>query len=176
MAPKTSDMWGAGASIFLAAAQVKCQYEHSKSWGIAEFYGNLLEDPIALKPLYEKIYPVAASLIEIDPATGALSKTTVSFLLTFRRQFCATYDRLPKTGETFHPKDSSPSLNGWRAPMRRIPRWSCYSARENTRKCRPPGLVPSSIPSRGTSMTPPSRTHKIGGFSSPLRNWRRLAN
>lgn len=84
MAPKTSDMWGAGAAIFLAAAQVKCQYEHSKSWGIAEFYDNLLEDPIALKPLYEKIYPVAASLIEIDPATGALSKTTVSFLLTFR--------------------------------------------------------------------------------------------
>ncbi len=84
MAPKTSDMWGAGASIFLAAAQVKCQYEHSKSWGIAEFYDNLLEDPITLKPLYEKIYPVAASLIEIDPATGALSKTTVSFLLTFR--------------------------------------------------------------------------------------------
>ena len=84
MAPKTSDMWGAGASIFLAAAQVKCQYEHSTSWGIAEFYDNLLEDPITLKPLYEKIYPVAASLIEIDPATGALSKTTVSFLLTFR--------------------------------------------------------------------------------------------
>ena len=84
MAPKTSDMWGAGASIFLAAAQIKCQHEHSTSWGIAEFYDNLLEDPITLKPLYEKIYPVAASLIEIDPATGALSKTTVSFLLTFR--------------------------------------------------------------------------------------------
>lgn len=84
MAPKTSDMWGAGASIFLAAAQIKCQYEHSTAWGIAEFYDNLLEDPITLKPLYEKIYPVAASLIEIDPVTGALSKTTVSFLLTFR--------------------------------------------------------------------------------------------
>lgn len=84
MAPKTSDMWGAGASIFLAAAQIKCQHEHNTSWGIAEFYDNLLEDPITLKPLYEKIYPVAASLIEIDPVTGALSKTTVSFLLTFR--------------------------------------------------------------------------------------------
>lgn len=84
MAPKTGDMWGAGASIFLAAAQIKCQHEHNTSWGIAEFYDNLLEDPITLKPLYERIYPVAASLIEIDPVTGALSKTTVSFLLTFR--------------------------------------------------------------------------------------------
>lgn len=85
LAPRTDEsIWGSGASVFLAAAQVKCQEELGTDWGVAEFYDNLLEDPVSLKTIYETIYPVAASLIEIDPSTGALSKTTVSFLLTFR--------------------------------------------------------------------------------------------
>jgi hypothetical protein len=85
MAPKTYDgVWGSGASVFLAAAQIRCQHESGTNWGVPDFYDALLEDPIALKPIYEKIYPIAAALIEIDPSTGALSKTTVSFLLTFR--------------------------------------------------------------------------------------------
>jgi len=85
MAPKTHDgVWGSGASVFLAAAQIKCQQEFGTNWGVPNFYDALLEDPIVLKPIYEKIYPIAAALIEIDPSTGALSKTTVSFLLTFR--------------------------------------------------------------------------------------------
>ena len=85
MAPNTDEnVWGAGASVFLAAAQVKCQAELGTDWGVPEFYDNLLEDPVNLKAIYEKIYPIAAALIEIDPSTGALSKTTVSFLLTFR--------------------------------------------------------------------------------------------
>jgi type IV secretion system coupling TraD/TrwB family protein len=85
MAPNTDEsIWGSGAAVFLAAAQVKCQVELGTAWGVPEFYDNLLEDPVKLKAIYEKIYPIAAALIEIDPSTGALSKTTVSFLLTFR--------------------------------------------------------------------------------------------
>lgn len=85
MAPKTQEgIWGAGAAVFLAAAQIKCQHDLGTAWGIPEFYDTLLEDPIALKSIYEKIYPIGAALIEIDPSTGGLSKTTVSFLLTFR--------------------------------------------------------------------------------------------
>jgi hypothetical protein len=85
MAPNTDEsIWGSGAAIFLAAAQVKCQVELGSAWGVPEFYDNLLEDPVYLKEIYEKIYPIAAALIEIDPSTGGLSKTTVSFLLTFR--------------------------------------------------------------------------------------------
>jgi hypothetical protein len=85
MSPQTAqEIWGSGASVFLAAAQVKCQHELKTDWGVPEFYDNLLEDPVKLKAIYEKIYPIAASLIEIDSSTGALSKTTVSFLLTFR--------------------------------------------------------------------------------------------
>lgn len=85
MAPKTQEgIWGAGAAVFLAAAQIKCQHDLGTAWGIPEFYDTLLEDPIALKSVYEKIYPIGAALIEIDPSTGGLSKTTVSFLLTFR--------------------------------------------------------------------------------------------
>jgi hypothetical protein len=85
MAPKTQEgIWGAGAAVFLAAAQIKCQHDLGTAWGIPEFYDTLLEDPIVLKSIYEKIYPIGAALIEIDPSTGGLSKTTVSFLLTFR--------------------------------------------------------------------------------------------
>lgn len=85
LAPTTHEsIWGSGASVFLAAALIKCQEELGTGWGVAEFYDNLLEDPVHLKTVYEGIYPVAASLIEIDPSNGALSKTTVSFLLTFR--------------------------------------------------------------------------------------------
>jgi hypothetical protein len=85
LAPTTHEsIWGAGASVFLAAALIKCQAERGTGWGVAEFYDNLLQDPIHLKTVYETIYPVAAALIETDPSTGALSKTTVSFLLTFR--------------------------------------------------------------------------------------------
>jgi hypothetical protein len=85
LAPTTHEsIWGSGASVFLAAALIKCQAEHGTGWGVADFYDNLLQDPIRLKAVYETIYPVAAALIEIDPSTGALSKTTVSFLLTFR--------------------------------------------------------------------------------------------
>lgn len=84
LAPKTDEsIWGSGASVFLAAALIKCQNDHSKEWGLPEFYDTLLEDPLALKPIYQNIYPVAASLIETDDK-GVLSKTTVSFLLTFR--------------------------------------------------------------------------------------------
>jgi hypothetical protein len=85
MAPNTDEsIWGSGAAVFLAAAQVKCQVELGTDWGVPEFYDNLLEDPVNLKAIYETIYPIAAALIEIDPSTGGLSRTTVSFLLTFR--------------------------------------------------------------------------------------------
>jgi hypothetical protein len=84
LAPKTDEsIWGSGASVFLAAALIKCQSDHGTEWGFPEFYDALLEDPLALKPIYQTIYPVAASLIETDDK-GVLSKTTVSFLLTFR--------------------------------------------------------------------------------------------
>ncbi|MGA0534082.1 type IV secretion system DNA-binding domain-containing protein [Hansschlegelia sp. KR7-227] len=83
-APSTEGIWGQGASTLLAAAMAKCQADNGKAWGVPEFYDTLLEDPIVLKAAYETIYPPAAALIEVDPESGALSKTTVSFLLTLR--------------------------------------------------------------------------------------------
>lgn len=85
LAPQTDEnVWEAGSGTLLAGCAVLCQHQYRTSWGIPEFYRAALLDPIELKTLLESVYPPAARLIEIDKDTGGLSRTTVSFFLSFR--------------------------------------------------------------------------------------------
>lgn len=86
-APHTSgeqNIWDLGSGTLLAGCAVLCQHDHGKAWGIPEFYQTTLLDPVDLRERLSVLYPPAAKLIEIDKETGALSKTTVSFFLSFR--------------------------------------------------------------------------------------------
>jgi hypothetical protein len=85
LAPHTHEsIWEAGSGTLLAGCAVLCQSRHGTAWGMPEFYEATLSDPVELKAQLQALYPPAAELIEIDPETGRLSKTTVSFFLSLR--------------------------------------------------------------------------------------------
>lgn len=85
LAPQTNEsIWEAGSGTLLAGCTVLCQSRHGTAWGMPEFYEATLTDPVELKAQLQTVYPPAAELIEIDPETGGLSRTTVSFFLSLR--------------------------------------------------------------------------------------------
>ena len=85
LAPRTDqDIWEDGTGTLLAGCAILCQHNHQTAWGMPEFYQATLLDPIGLKTQLETLYPPAAQLIEVDPETGGLSRTTVSFFLSLR--------------------------------------------------------------------------------------------
>lgn len=75
--------WGTGGATLFAGCMIVCKAQHQRNWGAAQLYEACLRDPALLKQEFEQHYEPAAGLIEFD-AAGELSKTTVSFLLTFR--------------------------------------------------------------------------------------------
>ncbi|MCW5688236.1 MAG: type IV secretion system DNA-binding domain-containing protein [Pseudolabrys sp.] len=82
--PGEHNIWDLGSGTLLAGCAVLCQHDHGTAWGISEFYQTTLLDPVDLRERLLLLYPPAATLIEIDKETGGLSKTTVSFFLSFR--------------------------------------------------------------------------------------------
>lgn len=85
LAPHTDEsIWESGSGTLLGGCAVLCQTRHGAAWGMPEFYEAILSDPVELKAQLQGIYPPAAELIEVDPETGGLSRTTVSFFLSFR--------------------------------------------------------------------------------------------
>jgi hypothetical protein len=82
---KTGDaVWGKGASQCYAGIMATAAGEHGNAWGMTEAYEIALRDPATLKANFETYYRPAARLIEFDATTGDLSRTSMSFLLTFR--------------------------------------------------------------------------------------------
>jgi hypothetical protein len=77
-------IWGRGGSTMYAGCMILCKAERGEDWGATELYDACLRDPKALQQQFEKHYPPAAKLIEYEGTTGELSRTSVSFLLTFR--------------------------------------------------------------------------------------------
>jgi hypothetical protein len=85
LAPHTDEsIWESGSGTLLGGCAVLCQTRHGPAWGMPQFYEAILSDPVELKAQLQGIYPPAAELIEVDPETGGLSRTTVSFFLSFR--------------------------------------------------------------------------------------------
>ncbi|RDE07804.1 hypothetical protein DVH29_14845 [Pelagibacterium lacus] len=82
---------------------VLCHAEY-KHWSAPELYDMLLRDPMVLKRAWEERYPPAALLIEIDATTGELSKTTASFLLTWRANVLRTLRPLAEAWADLPPQ------------------------------------------------------------------------
>lgn len=82
--PGEPNIWDLGSGTLLAGCAALCQTDHGTAWGMPEFYEKTLLDPVELRERLLGLYPPAAKLIEIDKETGGLSKTTVSFFLSFR--------------------------------------------------------------------------------------------
>ncbi|MCR6734064.1 MAG: type IV secretion system DNA-binding domain-containing protein [Afipia sp.] len=81
---QTSDaFWGKGATTLFAGCMILCKAKHGSDWGLPRLYMACLSDPVQMKKDFEQYYRPAAGLIEFD-ASGELSKTTISLLLTFR--------------------------------------------------------------------------------------------
>lgn len=82
---KTGDaVWGKGASQMYAGIMATAKGEYGDGWSMPELYEIALRDPVALKQSFEAHYRPAAKLIEFDQASGELSRTSLSFMLTFR--------------------------------------------------------------------------------------------
>jgi hypothetical protein len=82
---KTGDaVWGRGASQMYAGVMATAAGELGNAWGMREVYEVSLRDPATLKQNFEIYYKPAAKLIEFDATSGELSRTSMSFLLTFR--------------------------------------------------------------------------------------------
>lgn len=105
LAPRTQEsIWEAGSGTLLAGCAVLCQHEHGTAWGIPEFYEALLQDPAELKRRLQPIYRPAADLIEIDKDTGGLSRTTMSFFLSFRANVLRFLRPLAENWQDIPPK------------------------------------------------------------------------
>lgn len=83
VSPTGEAIWGKGGSTLYAGCMIVTKAQNGTAWGAPELYMMCLSDPLDLKRDCEQYYPEAAKLIEVDK-NGELSKTTISFLLTFR--------------------------------------------------------------------------------------------
>jgi len=75
--------WGKGAATLFAGCMIVCKAKYGDTWGLPQLYMACLREPAQMKTEFEQFYRPASGLIEFD-ASGELSKTTVSLLLTFR--------------------------------------------------------------------------------------------
>lgn len=76
-------IWGKSGAALYAGCMIVTKRKHGMAWGAPELYKACLLGPRQMKKLFERYYPEAAKLIEIDKG-GEISKTSISFLLTFR--------------------------------------------------------------------------------------------
>jgi hypothetical protein len=77
-------IWGKGAAQMYAGILATAAGEHGQKWGMPEVYEIALRDPTTLKKNFEDYYRPAAGLIEFESTSGDLTRTSLSFFLTFR--------------------------------------------------------------------------------------------
>lgn len=104
-------LWEKGAATLDAGAMVLCRLEH-EHWSAPELYAMSLRDPVELKRLWEDHYPPAAKLIEFDMSSGELSKTSASFLITWRANVLRTLRPLANAWANL-PAQRQFSFAGW---------------------------------------------------------------
>jgi hypothetical protein len=96
-------MWGKGASAFGAGSMATAHAKAGLDWGMPEYYAAAMLSPQAMKSNFERYYPLAAGLIEFD-ASGELSKTSVSMLITFRASVLRTLRPLAEAWRGLPPE------------------------------------------------------------------------
>lgn len=77
-------VFDAGAVVCMTGCIALANARHRSKWGAAELLAIVLENPLALREAFMKVYPPAAALLIVEPETGALSRTASSFVLSFQ--------------------------------------------------------------------------------------------
>lgn len=79
-------VFDAGGATILTGCIAICQRAHGRTWGAAELFEATLLDPVSMRERLEQAYPAAAALLDMGEDGRSLSKTSASFVLTFRAQ------------------------------------------------------------------------------------------
>jgi len=89
-------VFDAGGATILTGCIAICQRTHGRAWGAAELLAATLLDPVAMREQLERAYPAAAALLDMGEDGKTLSKTSASFILTFRAQILRVLDPLAR--------------------------------------------------------------------------------
>lgn len=73
-----------GGVVCMTGCVLLAHHRHKWDWSAAELLAIALLDPLELREAFLRVYPPAASLLLVDPESGALSRTSASFMLTFQ--------------------------------------------------------------------------------------------
>jgi hypothetical protein len=89
-------MFDEGATVGLTGCIELARNAHGQNWGVGELYEAVCTPGIELKQQMERVYPAGAALIEIDPETGGVNRTSASFILSFRAYVLGILEPLAK--------------------------------------------------------------------------------
>lgn len=89
-------VFDAGGATILTGCIAICQRTHGRAWGAAELLAATLLDPVSMREQLERAYPAAAALLDMGEDGKTLSKTSASFILTFRAQILRVLDPLAR--------------------------------------------------------------------------------
>ncbi len=87
-------VFDAGAVVCMTGCLALARSRHQGDWGPAELFAIVLENPVALREAFARVYPAAATLLIIEPDTGALNRTSASFILSFQAHVVSMLETL----------------------------------------------------------------------------------
>jgi hypothetical protein len=93
-----------GAIVCLTGCVELARMDHGQEWGFNELFAAVLTPAAELKSVLEKVHPAAAALIEIDPETGGVNRTSASFVLSFRAYVLGVFEPLAKAWSDIPPE------------------------------------------------------------------------
>src|SRR5690606_4726817 len=110
-----------GGIVCMTGCVLLAHRRHKWDWGAAELLAITLLPVLELRESFQRIYPAAAAMLIIDPETGALSRTSASFLLSFQAHIMGILSVLAQALVQCAPR---PSLF-----LPRLAQWKGWAAR-----------------------------------------------
>ncbi|BEV46095.1 type IV secretory system conjugative DNA transfer family protein [Afipia carboxidovorans] len=103
-AKHSNSVFDAGGSTILAGCIVICQKTHGRKWGAQELLEIVSLDAARLRAKLVEVDSPAAALLDMDEDGRSLSKTSASFMLTYRAHVLRVLEPLAR-----HWRDVSPN-------------------------------------------------------------------
>lgn len=99
-----NSVFDAGGATILTGCIAICQRTHGYAWGAAELLEATLLDPAQMRVHLERAYPPAVALLDMGEDGRTLSKTSASFVLTFRAQILRVLEPLARNWKNMPPE------------------------------------------------------------------------
>jgi hypothetical protein len=93
-----------GAIVGLTGCFELARHDRGQNWSFDELFEAVCTPGVALKREMERVHPAAAALIEIDPETGGVNRTSASFILSFRAYVLSVFEPLSKAWRDIPPE------------------------------------------------------------------------